>query len=90
MFGGVSILMVTFLCSQSRASSPQLFDSFTEAKLGVQAFYKTYAEGYTPSSTKIILFNDTPDNLTYSGSDSWSGRWQILPPKTVKLLIANV
>ena len=50
----------------------------------------------TGVSTKIIFFNDTPEDMFYSGSDSWSGRWQVSPPekvkhdiKTIALLIAE-
>jgi len=37
----------------------------------------------TGVSTKIILFNDTPEDMFYSGSDSWSGRWQVSPPEKI-------
>lgn len=59
----------------------RIHDRYSEAQLAVEQMKANYGVGV---STKIILFNGTPETLTYAESDSWSGRWEVSPPLAVR------
>ena len=58
----------------------RIHDRYSEAQLAVEQMKANYGVGV---STKIILYNGTPETLNYAESDSWSGRWEVSPPLAV-------
>ena len=36
-------------------------------------------------STRIVLYNETPESLIFTGSDNYAGYWEVRPPVEVKL-----
>ena len=58
-----------------------IHDSFDEAEASVN---KMKAESGFGVSTRIVLHNETPDSLTFTGSDDYAGHFGIKPPLEVK------
>ena len=34
-------------------------------------------------STRIVLYNETPESLIFTGSDNYAGYWEVRPPVEV-------
>ena len=60
-----------------------IHDNYDQAKEAVDSMLWAWIGQVDTASTRIILYNGTPDNLTLAGSDHYSGRWQVPPPNTV-------
>ena len=55
-------------------------DSFVDALAQVNQYKNDWGYGV---SSKVIIFNDTPNELILSDLDQFSGRFEIFPPKKV-------
>ena len=73
------VVFVINVCVEAKT-----FDSYSEAKATVEKQKADYGYGV---STKIIIRNHTPDTLTLSDSDHFSGKWYTKPPASVSKIL---
>ena len=59
-----------------------IHDSFDEAYASVNKMKANSGDGV---STRIILHNETPESLFFTGYDDYAGYWGVRPPSEVKL-----
>ena len=57
-----------------------IHDSFDEANTSVN---KMKADSGHGVSTRIVLYNETPESLIFTGSDDYAGYWEVRPPVEV-------
>ena len=57
-----------------------IHDSFDEAYTSVN---KMKADSGHGVSTRIVLYNETPESLIFTGSDNYAGYWEVRPPVEV-------
>ena len=59
---------------------PGIHDSFSEAYASVNEMKADSGHGV---STRIILHNETPESLFFTGYDDFAGYWVVKPPAEV-------
>ena len=71
---------MNFASEYQGGTASQIKETYESAKTAVDKMKSDYGNGV---STKIILYNDTPESLTLSDTDHFSGRWEVHPPYVV-------
>ena len=59
-------------------------DSYADALVQVNQYKYDFGYGF---SSKVIIFNDTPNELILSDIAEFSGRMEIFPPKKVCIIL---
>lgn len=74
------LLLLAMGNTHSHPPPGKISATYAEALMNVQQLKADYGNGV---STKIIFFNDSPEDLIFGDSDHSSGRWQNEPPARI-------